>query len=56
MVSQPRHDLLYLYKKLYKKGFKQSFWNHVEGSDVLKVKTELGDFEALPLQSHHVKF
>ena len=36
--------------------FKEASENHVEGCDVLKVRTEPGDFEALPLQTHHVQF
>ena len=31
---------------------KEALENHVEGCDVLKAKTEAGDFEALPLQTH----
>ena len=33
--------------------FKEALENHVEGCDFLKVKTEPGEFEALPL---HVQF
>ena len=36
--------------------FKESSENHVEDCDVLKVKTEPDDFEALPLQTRHVQF
>ena len=36
--------------------FKEALENHVDGCDVLKVKTEPGDFEAHPLQTHHVQF
>ncbi len=36
--------------------FKKALENHVEVCDVLKVKTEPGDFEALPLQTHYVQF
>ena len=35
---------------------KEALENHVEGCDVLKVRTEPGDCEALPLQTHHVQF
>jgi hypothetical protein len=34
--------------------FKEDLENHVEGCDV--VKTEPGDFEALPLKTHHDQF
>ena len=34
--------------------FKEALENHVEGCDV--VKTEPGDFEALPLKTHHDQF
>ena len=37
-------------------NFKEALENHVEVCDVLKVKTEPGDFEALPLRIHHVQF
>ena len=37
-------------------NLKEALENHVEVCDVLKVKTEPGDFEALPLQTHHVQF
>ena len=30
--------------------------NHVEVCDVLKIKTEPSDFEALRLKTHHVQF
>jgi hypothetical protein len=33
--------------------FKEALENHVKGCDVLKIKTETGDFEALPLQTYH---
>jgi hypothetical protein len=35
---------------------KEALENHVEGCDVLKVKAEPGDFEALPIQTYHVQF
>jgi hypothetical protein len=37
-------------------NFKEALKNHVEVCYVLKVKTELGDFEALPFQTDHVQF
>ena len=35
---------------------KETLENHVEGCDVLKVRTEPGNFEALPLQTHHFQY
>jgi len=37
-------------------NFKEALENHVEVCNVLNVKTEPGDFEALPLQTHYVQF
>jgi hypothetical protein len=36
--------------------FKEALENHVDVCNVLNVKTEPGDFEALPLQTHYVQF
>ena len=36
--------------------FEEALENHDEGCDVLKVQTEPDDFEALPLQTCHVRF
>jgi hypothetical protein len=37
-------------------NFMEALENHVDVCDVLNVKTEPGNFEALPLQTHHVQF
>ena len=37
-------------------NLKEALEIHVEGCDVLKVITEPDDFEALPLQTHHIQF
>jgi hypothetical protein len=36
--------------------FNEALENHLEICDVLKIKTEPSDFEALHLQTHHVQF
>ena len=45
--------MTYLMKSII---LKEALENHVEVCNVLNVKTEPGDFEALPLQTHYVQF
>ena len=40
----------------YVDNFKEALENHVGVCNVLNVKTEPGDFEAVPLWTHYVQF